>query len=153
MSEPMSGPMRKLEKDQVWLDIRKNLLTTVPQNGMLLLANCEFPVMGVIEMNTVTTARKSKKCNGRGDGEKDWRHVFENPLLFFTFSSVNHSKPVMYWVLSLNSFFLDFAQLLVVKISSFRHSASRFRDSYKYIRPRNCITSRMGTGISLLTYV
>ena len=72
MSEPMSEPMRKLEKDQVWLDIRKNLLTTVPQNGMLLLANCEFLVMGMIEMNTVTTARKCKKCNGRGDGgEKD----------------------------------------------------------------------------------
>lgn len=59
MSQPMSGPMRKLEKDQVWLGIKKNLLMTVPQNGTLLLANCEFPVMGMIEMNTVTAARKS----------------------------------------------------------------------------------------------
>ena len=60
MSE--TGPMRKLEKDQVWLDFRKNLLMmTVAQNRMLLLVNCEFPVVGLIEMNTVTMARKSKR--------------------------------------------------------------------------------------------
>jgi len=60
MSE--TEPMRKLEKDQVWLDFRKNLLMmTVSQDRMLLLVNCEFPVVGLIEMNTVTIARKSKR--------------------------------------------------------------------------------------------
>lgn len=75
MSE--TGPMRKLEKDQVWLDFRKNLLMmTVSQDRMLLLVNCEFPVVGLIEMNTVTMQGKVKESNGEGLEQKRIDYMF-----------------------------------------------------------------------------
>lgn len=34
-------------------------------------------------------------------------HVFEHPLLSFTFNSANYSNPIIHCILSLNSFFLE----------------------------------------------
>lgn len=60
MSE--TGPMRKLEKDPSLAWPQEELVNDdSSQNGVLLLVNCEFPAVGLIEMNTVTIARKSKK--------------------------------------------------------------------------------------------